>query len=191
MPGVLHGRLVEDIDAGSQLAADADVRVRAWASASHVAITAAKPGVVNCGGATCAGRVVADAASARVVSLEVAGVSVLVAGDLSATDQTDLVSTAGSLELPVASLRADVLVVPHHGAAAGRHVPWGCYIPVSRSSLLVAVTANTIRRSSVLNALSTIGAPTIRTDEDGDVAIVVKSGNLRAVTHEFSAARYR
>ncbi len=47
VPGALHGRTVGGIDAGSQLVADADVRVRAWAAASHVAVAAAKPGVVN------------------------------------------------------------------------------------------------------------------------------------------------
>ena len=44
LPGALHARAVGGIDAGSQLAADADVRVRGWALASHVEVTAAVPG---------------------------------------------------------------------------------------------------------------------------------------------------
>ncbi len=115
------------------------------------------------------------------MSVVVAGVSVLVAGDLSVADETDLVSTAGSLELPVASLRADVLVVPHHGAALDAAFldavhPRVAVVSVGRGN------SEHDPAAGALNALSTIGARTIRTDEHGNVAIVLKSGNLRVAT---------
>jgi competence protein ComEC len=179
LPGALHGRTVAEIDAVAQLAADADVRVRGWAAASHVAAASTKAGVIHVAG-NVTWRVVAEPASARVVSVDVAGVSVVVAGDLSAADETDLVSTVGSLQLPVASLHADVLVVPHHGAAldaaflAAVH-PRVAVVSVGRGNSEHDPTA------SVLNALSVRAVRVIRTDKVGNIAIVVKSGNLLVV----------
>ena len=67
--------------------------------------------------ATCVGGSSPMPASARVVSLEVAGSALLVAGDLSAADETELVLAAGSLSSTVDPCEPTLLVVPHHGAA--------------------------------------------------------------------------
>jgi len=194
VPGALHGRTVGEIDAGSQLAADADVRVRGWASAAHVAVATAKAGVANVAG-NVSWRIVADVASARVVSVDVAGVRVLVAGDLSAADETGVVSTVGSLSSTVASLsstvgslsstvaslRADVLVVPHHGAAQDA----GFLDAVHPRVAVISVGRGNSQHdpsASVLSALSTNAVRAIRTDKSGNIAIVVKSGGLLIVT---------
>jgi competence protein ComEC len=173
VPGALHGRTVSEIDPGSQLAADADVRIRGWASASHVAVAAAKPGIVHVVGNVRWG-VVAEVASARVVSVDVAGLRVLVAGDLDAADETELESRADSLA-------ADVLVVPHHGAAQDAGFldavrPRVAVISVGRANSQHDPAA------SVLTALATIAARVIRTDKGGNIAIVVNSGDLLVVT---------
>jgi competence protein ComEC len=173
VPGALHGRTVSEIDPGSQLAADADVRIRGWASASHVAVAAAKPGIVHVVGNVRWG-VVAEVASARVVSVDVAGLRVLVAGDLDAADETELESRADSLA-------ADVLVVPHHGAAQDAGFldavrPRVAVISVGRANSQHDPAA------SVLTALATIAARVIRTDKGGNIAIVVSSGDLLVVT---------
>ena len=186
VPGALHGRTVGEIDAGSELEADADVRVRGWASAAHVAVGSAKPGVVNVAG-NVSWRVVAESASARVVSIGVLGVRVLVAGDLSAADEAELVPTAGPLSSPVASLRADLLVVPHDGAALDPAflAAVGPRVAVISDGL---GNAQHDPSASVLNALSALRVRIIRTDKDGDGAIGVKPDNLLAVARRGSRA---
>jgi competence protein ComEC len=180
VPGALHGRTVSEIDAGSQLAADADLRVRGWASASHIVVASAKPGVVNAVG-NVRWRIVADFASARVVSVDVAGLRVLIAGDLSSADETELVSTVASRSSALASLRADVLVVPHQGAAQDAAFldsvhPRIAIVSVGRGNSQHDPSA------SVLKALSAIAGRVIRTDQDGDIAISVDQGGPRVVT---------
>jgi competence protein ComEC len=176
LPGALHARAVGGIDAGSQLAADADIRVRGWALASHIAVATAMPGVVHVVGAA-RWHVVADLASARVVSLDVAGTAVLVAGDLVAADETELMSQPRSLS-------ADVLVVPHHGAGqdtaflAAAH-PRVVVVSVGRGN------AQHDPSPGVLKTLSDVVAPAgrvARTDEDGDIAVSVNAGGLKVVT---------
>ncbi len=177
VPGALHGRTVGTIDAGTQLAADAVVRVRGWASASHIAVASASPGIVYTVGSL-RWRVVVESASARVVSIDVAGLSVLVAGDLNAADEADL-------ESRVHSLRADVLVVPHHGAAQ----PVAFLAAIHpRVAVISAGRGNSQHdpSGSVLNALSSIATGVVRTDTDGDIAIVMKSDNLVVVSQHRS-----
>jgi competence protein ComEC len=177
LPGALHGRAVGEIDVGSQLAADADVRVRGWALASHVAVAAAMPGVVNIVG-TVRWQIVAELASARVVAVNVAGISLMVAGDLSAVDETELASTS-------ASLSADVLVVPHHGAAQDAAFldavhPGVAIISVARGNSQHDPSA------MVLTALSAIAVRVIRTDNARNIAIMPNSEGLLAVTQHGS-----
>jgi competence protein ComEC len=172
LPGALHARLVGGIDAGSELAADADVRVRGWALAAHIAVASAIPGVVHVVG-NVRWRVVAEFASARVVSIDVAGGSVLVPGDLNAADETELVSRA-------TSLKADVLVVPHHGAAQDT----AFLDAVQPRVAVISVGRGNSQHDpvpSVLKALSTIAGRVSRTDKDGDIAISVDAGSLKVV----------
>jgi competence protein ComEC len=108
-----------------------------------------------------------------VVSIDVAGVSVLVPGDLNAADETELVSRA-------TSLKADVLVVPHHGAAQDTAFldavqPRVAVISVGRGN------SQHDPDPSVLKALSTIAGRVSRTDKDGDIAISVDAGSLKVV----------
>jgi competence protein ComEC len=184
LPGALHGRAVGEIDVGSQLAADADVRVRGWALASHVAVVAARPGVVNIVG-NVRWQVVAELASARVVAVDVAGISLLVAGDLSAVDETELVSTSASLSPSEASLGADVLVVPHHGGAQDAAFLAAVH---PRVAIISVGRGNSQRDPSamVLNALSAIAVRVIRTDNAGNIAIMSNSEGLLVVTQHGS-----
>jgi competence protein ComEC len=180
IPGALHGRIVGEIDAGSHLAADADVRVRGWAAASHVATASAQAGIVNVAGDV-RWRVVGEFASARVVSVDVADLRMLVAGDLDAADEIELVSGVDLLSSTAASLRADVLVIPHHGAAQDA----GFFDAVRPRIAVVSVGRGNSQHdpsASVLNTLATIATRVIRTDKGGNIAIVVKSDDLRVVT---------
>ena len=173
LPGALHARAVGGIDAGSQLAADAEVRVRGWAMASHVAVAAAVPEVVNVVG-NAQWRVVAEFASARVVSVDVGGLRVLVAGELTEADETELVSRGRTLN-------ADVLVVPHHGAVQDA----GFLAAVRPRIAVVSVGRGNSQHdpsASVLKALSTIAGRVSRTDRDGDVAISVNAHGLEVAT---------
>jgi competence protein ComEC len=186
LPGALHGRAVGQVDAGSLLAADADVRVRGWALASHVAVAAMKPGVVNVVG-NVHWHVVAEFASARVVAIDVPGISLLVAGDLSAADETELMSTVAPLSPTLASLRTDVLVVPHHGAPQDAAFldavhPRVAIISVGRGN------SQHDPSTTVLDALSAIAVRVIRTDNAGNIAIVVKPAALLGVTQHGSHA---
>jgi competence protein ComEC len=179
LPGALHERVVGGIDAGPELAADADVRIRGWAAASHIAVASAAPGVVQTVGDV-RWQVVAEFASARVVSIDVGGVSVLVAGDLNVADETELLAQGRSL-------KADVLVVPHNGAAQDTAFlqavhPRIAVVSVGRGNSQHDPSA------SVLSALSTIAGQLIRTDMDGDAAIIVKADNLLIVTKRGSRA---
>ena len=173
LPGALHARAVGGIDAGSELAADADVRVRGWALASHIAVASAVPGVVHVVG-NVRWRVVADLASARVVSIDVAGITVLIAGDLTTADETELM-------LRVSSLNADVLVVPHHGATQDTAFLDAVHPRVAVVSIGRGNTQHD-PSASVLKALSTIAGRVSRTDQDGGIAIVVNAHGLKVVT---------
>ncbi len=173
LPGVLHARTVGSIDAGPELAADADVRVRGWASASRVELGSANPGAVQKVGDV-QWHVVAELASARVVSIAVAGLRVLVAGELNTADETELVAQ-------VRSLAADVLVIPHDGAEQDTAFldevhPRIAVVSVGRGNTQHDPSA------SLLQVLSKVAGRVSRTDRDGDIAISVRAGDLKVVT---------
>jgi competence protein ComEC len=175
LPGALHTRTVGDIDGGGGLAADADIPVRGWASAAHVVVASTIPGVVHVVGDV-RWRVLAEFASARMVVLSVAGLTVLLAGDLDVADKAELVSQ-------VHALKADVLVVPHHGAAQDvgfLHAvhPRFAIVSVGRGNSQHDPSAN------VLKTLSDVVGPAgrvVRTDEHGDVAISVNARGVHVV----------
>ncbi|HZV26805.1 MAG TPA: ComEC/Rec2 family competence protein [Acidothermaceae bacterium] len=181
VPGVLHDRAVGALDAGLGLAADAEVRVRGWASASHVTVATAAEGQVHTVGAL-RWSVVAELDSGRVVRLVLPGLTVLIAGDTDAADLTDISSRA--------RLAADVLVVPRHG---GDMADDGFLHAVRPAVAVVSVgLGNTQHEPSprVLGVLATIAGRVVRTDRDGDIAISVHVGGLRVMTprgsHEVS-----
>jgi competence protein ComEC len=155
------------------MAAEADARVRGWALASHIAVASAMPGIVNTVG-NVRWRVVTDLTSARVVAVDVAGISALVAGDMDAADEAELVTQ-------IHPLRADLLVVPHHGAAQST-----AFLDAVRPRVAVISVGRGNSQhdpsTSVLEALSSAGSRISRTDQDGDIAISVDAGILRVAT---------
>jgi competence protein ComEC len=185
LPGALHARTVGDIDGGTELAADAAARVSGWASATHVAAAAAIPGVAHVVG-NLRWQVLAEFASARVVVLSVAGLTVLVAGDLDTDDEAALASQ-------VHSLNTDVLVVPRHGAAQDV----GFLRAVRPRIAIVSVGRGNSQHdpsAAVLKTLSEVAGRAgrvVRTDEHGDIAISASARGLQVVTrlgsHEIAA----
>jgi competence protein ComEC len=185
LPGALHARTVGAIDGGAELAADAAVRVSGWASAARVAAAAAIPGVAHVVGSL-RWQVLAEFASARVVVLSVAGLTVLVAGDLDTDDEAALASQ-------VHSLNTDVLVVPRHGAAQDV----GFLRAVRPRIAIVSVGRGNSQHdpsAAVLKTLSEVAGRAgrvVRTDEHGDIAISASARGLQVVTrlgsHEIAA----
>jgi competence protein ComEC len=177
IPGALHGRAVGAIDAGLGLAPDAEVRVRGWASAMHVSFTATVVGAPHTVG-TLRWSVVAEAGSGRVVQLVLQGVTTLVTGDLDAADLTDAASRA--------DLASDVVVVPRHGG----DVDDDAFLRAVRPAIAVVSVGlgNTQHEPSprVLGVLATIAARVVRTDRDGDLAILVNAAGLQVVTQRGS-----
>jgi competence protein ComEC len=85
----------------------------------------------------------------------------------------------------VQSLNADVLVVPHHGAGQDTAFlkavhPRLAVVSVGRGNSQHDPSA------SVLKAISALAGRAIRTDKDGDVAIMVDSGGLLVITQHGS-----
>ncbi|MCL1838621.1 MAG: ComEC/Rec2 family competence protein [Propionibacteriaceae bacterium] len=108
--------------------------------------------------------------SSLVLRVETAGLSVIVGGDIEEAGQRNaLVSN---------QLKADVLLVPHHGSA--RFIP-RFFDAVNPALALISVGKNSYGHpsASVLNQLA--GIPTYRTDQDGSIA-VRKNGTDLEVT---------
>jgi competence protein ComEC len=175
MPGALHARVVGAIDTDAEVADDAEVRVRGWASATHAVVSTAVVGQVHVVGAV-RWRVLAELASARVVSIELAGLTALVAGDLDAADEAELVTQ-------VQSLKADVLVVPHHGADSQDARFLGAVRPAV--AVVSAGRGNSQHDPSprLLQTLASVARRVERTDQDGDIAISVSAGGLKVTPH--------
>ncbi|HEY8471451.1 MAG TPA: ComEC/Rec2 family competence protein [Natronosporangium sp.] len=112
-----------------------------------------------------------------VVMATVHGVRVLLPGDAELELQRELLTQLGSDRL-----RADVLKVPHHGSSyqASEFLE-----AVEPAVALVSVGADNSYghpHSAPLDRLRAGGARVLRTDLDGDVAAVVRDGELAVVT---------
>ncbi|HWG94718.1 MAG TPA: ComEC/Rec2 family competence protein [Mycobacteriales bacterium] len=109
-----------------------------------------------------------------VLRAEVAGVRLLLTGDVEPEAQRDL------LERGV-DVRADVLKTPHHGSA--HQSPEFLQAVGARLALTSVGADNTYGHPSELTlaVLSARGAASLRTDVHGDVAVVVRGGRLLAV----------
>ena len=110
-----------------------------------------------------------------VLLAEVAGVRLLLTGDVEPAGQAALARA-----LP--GLRVDVLKVPHHGS---RHQDLGWLDSLGARFAVVSVGADNDYghpAAEVLDALATGGTEVLRTDRDGDVVIAVRDGRLVAVT---------
>jgi len=104
------------------------------------------------------------------------GVSMLLPGDAETEEQRALLT-----ELGPAALRADVLKVPHHGSAYQDPDLLDAADP--RVALVSVGAGNRYGHPSppVLARLTRDGARVLRTDLDGDVAVVASGGSLAAV----------
>jgi len=110
-----------------------------------------------------------------IVRAEVRGVSVLLSGDAEHEAQRALVAA----DLP---LRADVLKVPHHGSAYSEPA----FLDAARPRVaLVEVGAGNDYghpNAAVLTHLRRGGARVLRTDLDGDLAVLVVDGTVAVAT---------
>jgi competence protein ComEC len=119
--------------------------------------------------------------SSLVLRAQVAGVRILLPGDAEVEAQQDLVAAG-------IDLRADVLKVPHHGSAY--------FDPDFLSAVRARVAAVSVGLDNdyghpsplLLSEMARLGVPLLRTDQDGDVAIVGTPGHLTAVTHGVGAS---
>ena len=110
-----------------------------------------------------------------VLLAEVRGVRILLGGDMEPEAQQALARS-------VPGLRVDVLKVPHHGS---RYQDHGLLSGLGvRVALVSAGEDNEYGHpdGGTLAALEAAGAEVRRTDEDGDVAVVVDDGELRVVS---------
>ncbi|GCD88412.1 ComEC/Rec2 family competence protein [Nocardioides sp. LS1] len=110
-----------------------------------------------------------------VMVAEVHGVRMLLSGDVEPEGQAEL-----ARELP--GLRVDVLKVPHHGS---RYQDLDFLASLGARLAVVSVGADNDYghpASSTIAGLASTGARVLRTDQDGDVAVVARDGDLLAVT---------
>ncbi|MEI5674566.1 MULTISPECIES: ComEC/Rec2 family competence protein [unclassified Nocardioides] len=110
-----------------------------------------------------------------VLLVEVRGIRMLLTGDLEPPGQAGLARS-----LP--GLRVDVLKLPHHGS---RHQDPAFLAALGAEVVLVSVGAdNDYGHPSpeVLDPLSETGADVLRTDEDGDLAVVADDGDPATAT---------
>ena len=181
LPGVLAGRRVAEIQVTGFTEPEEGARqVGAWAAAGHVPVRSPPYGeVVRVGDLSwqvvAPRRTVSDNPNdASVVLLvETQGVRLLLAGDVEPASQAVLAQE------PLAPV--DVLKVPHHGSA---HQDDDFLAGLGARVALVSVGAdNTYGHPDpwTLQLLEDAGAVVRRSDEHGDVAVVVRDGALRVV----------
>jgi competence protein ComEC len=113
-----------------------------------------------------------------IVMADVDGIRLLLAGDAEVQEQSEVLATDGP-----DALRADVLKVAHHGSA---YQDPRLLDAVRPSVALVSVGAGNPYghpNASVLAHLQREGARVLRTDLDGDLAVVLDRGALATVRH--------
>jgi competence protein ComEC len=114
--------------------------------------------------------------SSLVLRATVGGVRILLPGDAEIEAQRALVASG-------TDLRADVLKIPHHGSAYSDPA----FLAAVHASLAVVSVGqhNDYGHPSpvLLTEMARLGVPLLRTDRDGDVAVVGSPGHLTAVTH--------
>ncbi|MCW2621573.1 MAG: comEC, partial [Frankiales bacterium] len=109
-----------------------------------------------------------------VLRVTVAGVVMLLAGDVEPEAQADLLASG-------VDLRADVLKVPHHGSA---HQDPAFLAAVAPRVALTSVGRDNDYGHPAARTLSQLtgqGARSYRTDQQGAVAVVLRSGQLSVV----------
>ena len=185
LPGVLRGRAVGAVEVGPADDPPAQAaKVASWARGAGVPVVRAGLGEVRQEGQArwsvlAPGRQYHGTRSdpnndSLVLRLQVDGIVVLLSGDVESEAQTDLLATGQDL-------RADVLKVPHHGSAD--QSPAFLAAVGARISLTSVGKDNTYGHPSAttLDRLRAQGARSYRTDQDGDIALVLRSGRLAVV----------
>ncbi len=192
LPAVLSGRAVGEIETSPyDVPWDRYRAVSSWAHAAGVPLTVAVAGerrrvgqlrwrVLGPTAATSAGDGSTDDGSgpnnASVIMLvRVAGIRILLAGEAE-PEEEDAIMAAGS------DLRADVLKQPHHGSAA--QDPRFLAATQAAVSLIPVGADNPYGHPApqTLSWLHQLGMRVYRTDRDGDIALVVRAGQLSVVT---------
>lgn len=188
--GVLDGRRVDRL-----LLPDTNAAAPGWrqvaAAAPGVDRVSAAPGVVVSAGqaslSVLAMRPFTAAAidgtgdsaegndSSLVLRVEVGGLRLLVGGDVEEVGQSGAVATA-------ADLRADILLVPHHGS--GRQLPAFLAAVGERVALFSVGLDNDYGHPAArtVAAVAASGARIFRTDQNGSVALWLDSGQLVVTT---------
>ncbi|SHG50302.1 competence protein ComEC [Jatrophihabitans endophyticus] len=119
--------------------------------------------------------------SSLVLRATVAGVRILLPGDAEIEAQR-------TLERSGVDLRADVLKVPHHGSAYSD--PAFLAAAHARVAIVSVGLHNDYGHPSpvLLGELARLGVPLLRTDRDGDVAVVSADGGVSTVVHGIAAS---
>lgn len=192
LPSVLSGHAVGEIETSPyNVPWDRYRAVSSWAHSAGIPMTVAAVGerrrvgqlrwrVLGPTAATSAGDGSTDDGSgpnnASVIMLvRVAGIRILLAGEAE-PEEEDAIMAAGS------DLRADVLKQPHHGSAA--QDPRFLAATQAAVSLIPVGADNPYGHPApqTLSWLHQLGMRVYRTDQDGDIAIVVRDGALSVVT---------
>jgi competence protein ComEC len=182
LPGVLRDRSVgEVVVTGVREPVSGAAQVEAWAAAARVPVRVPAYGEVAAVGAVSwqvrapRRKPAGNANDASVVLMvESAGLRLLLTGDVEPPAQAGLVRESLGV--------VDVLKVPHHGS---RYQDLGLLEDLQARVALVSVgEGNDYGHPDpgVLDRLKDSGAVVHRTDEDGDVAVLVRDGQLRVLT---------
>ena len=119
--------------------------------------------------------------SSLVLRAVVDGVRIMLPGDAEVEAQQALLDSG-------ADLRADVLKVPHHGSAYSD--PAFLAAVHARLAVVSVGLHNDYGHPSpvLLTEMARLGVPLLRTDQDGDVAVVVQDGRLSSVVRGVRAS---
>jgi competence protein ComEC len=112
-----------------------------------------------------------------VIRVDEDGFRLLLTGDAEVDEQAEVLAAVGA-----GALRADVLKTPHHGSAYQDPAFLAAVAPAVAVVSVAAVNPYGLPASSTLGRLAAAGARVMRTDTDGDIAVLVIGGRL-AVTH--------
>jgi competence protein ComEC len=190
LAGVLHGRRVDQIDVTSLaeplsnveevLAETAGLRVRvpSYAETRQVGgltlqVLGPVPGTLTHDSGEGDGSGPNNASI--VLLVQVAGIRLLLAGDVEPDAQR-------ALARAWPGLRVDVLKVPHHGS---RHQDLDWLLGLGARLAVVSVGADNDYghpSAETLGPLEAAGLQVLRTDLDGDIAVVARDGELRVAT---------
>lgn len=119
--------------------------------------------------------------SSLVLRATIGGIRILLPGDAEIEAQQAML--AAGLDL-----RADVLKVPHHGSAYS--APQFLAAVHARLAIVSVGRHNDYGHPSprLLATMARLGVPVLRTDRDGDVAVVPQGGRLETVLHGTAAS---